>query len=192
MTRSGMHLVMSPQARSKFAAFLLIMLMVIAWPHPASGINNDKGYGEPYALAGKRIVFTTWYWVRPGQHDWLNEQGESVYAKTSVMAGPFDAHFNNIDGPWGVRLIAEQAQRGGKLPVKPEFPWEAGGITIEQMLPTPDGKIIAWGDCFDAAKKAHGCYLESTDGVNWIRPKLGLVEFEGSKENNLLAGKQVV
>jgi len=29
-------------------------------------------------------------------------------------------------------------------------------------------------------------YAESTDGVNWIRPKLGLVDYRGSKENNLL------
>jgi hypothetical protein len=29
-------------------------------------------------------------------------------------------------------------------------------------------------------------YAESTDGVHWVRPKLGLVEYRGSKENNLL------
>lgn len=30
------------------------------------------------------------------------------------------------------------------------------------------------------------CYAESRDGVNWIRPELGLVEFEGSKKNNIV------
>lgn len=30
------------------------------------------------------------------------------------------------------------------------------------------------------------CYAESRDGVNWTRPNLGLVEFEGSKENNIV------
>jgi hypothetical protein len=30
------------------------------------------------------------------------------------------------------------------------------------------------------------CYAESRDGVTWVKPKLGLVEFEGSKENNIL------
>jgi hypothetical protein len=29
-------------------------------------------------------------------------------------------------------------------------------------------------------------YAESTDGVNWTRPSLGLVEYKGSTENNLL------
>ncbi len=30
------------------------------------------------------------------------------------------------------------------------------------------------------------CYAESRDGVNWTRPSLGQVEFNGSKENNIL------
>ena len=29
-------------------------------------------------------------------------------------------------------------------------------------------------------------YAESDDGVKWVRPKLGLVEYRGSKQNNLL------
>ncbi|MDG2222859.1 MAG: hypothetical protein P8L85_15880 [Rubripirellula sp.] len=30
------------------------------------------------------------------------------------------------------------------------------------------------------------CYAESVDGVTWIKPPLGLYEFEGSKENNIV------
>ena len=30
------------------------------------------------------------------------------------------------------------------------------------------------------------CYAESKDGVHWTRPELGLVEFEGSKKNNII------
>jgi len=30
------------------------------------------------------------------------------------------------------------------------------------------------------------CYAESTDGIHFVRPNLGLVEFEGSKENNII------
>lgn len=29
-------------------------------------------------------------------------------------------------------------------------------------------------------------YAESDDGVNWVRPKLGLVDYRGNKENNIL------
>ena len=30
------------------------------------------------------------------------------------------------------------------------------------------------------------CYATSTDGINWTKPELGLVEYEGSKTNNIL------
>lgn len=30
------------------------------------------------------------------------------------------------------------------------------------------------------------CYAESKDGLNWIKPNLGLVEFNGNKENNII------
>jgi hypothetical protein len=30
------------------------------------------------------------------------------------------------------------------------------------------------------------CYAESKDGVDWIKPKLGLFQFEGSKDNNIV------
>lgn len=30
------------------------------------------------------------------------------------------------------------------------------------------------------------CYAESRDGINWIKPNLGLVEFRGSKDNNIM------
>lgn len=30
------------------------------------------------------------------------------------------------------------------------------------------------------------CYAESTDGLNWIKPKLGLFEVEGTRENNVI------
>ena len=30
------------------------------------------------------------------------------------------------------------------------------------------------------------CYAESTDGIHWTKPELGLFEFDGSKENNII------
>ncbi len=47
------------------------------------------------------------------------------------------------------------------------------------------------GPADSSAGRAEGstsffCYAESRDGINWVKPNLGLVEFEGSKENNIL------
>ena len=43
----------------------------------------------------------------------------------------------------------------------------------------PDERILPVHDQFT-------CYAESTDGVHWVRPNLGLFEFNGSKENNIV------
>jgi len=47
------------------------------------------------------------------------------------------------------------------------------------------------GSHFDerARRSAHrevACYAESRDGVHWTKPELGLLEFEGSKQNNIV------
>ena len=57
-----------------FCAPFLIAAAVFALR--VGAIIPDKGYGEPYAVGGKRIVFTTWYWVRPRQMDWQDDQGK--------------------------------------------------------------------------------------------------------------------
>ena len=30
------------------------------------------------------------------------------------------------------------------------------------------------------------CYAESRDGIHWVKPELGLWEFDGSKKNNIV------
>ena len=35
------------------------------------------------------------------------------------------------------------------------------------------------------------CYAESTDGIHWIKPKLGICEFNGSKENNIILDSSI-
>ena len=38
----------------------------------------------------------------------------------------------------------------------------------------------------DTPRRQVTCYAESADGINWTRPSLGLIEFEGSKDNNIM------
>jgi hypothetical protein len=165
------------------------MLVLLAQASVAQAQYHEIGYGEPYQLSGKRMVFTTWFWVKPGQTEWVNDEGKSVFVKRDVKALPGDPHVHwaGIDFPHGVRLVGEPAVKG-QFPIKPEHPWEAEGIEITSLyqLPTefngrPAGTIMAWGTC----KPGGSCYFESTDGVTWKRPKLGMVDFQGSKDNNL-------
>ena len=70
-------------------------------------------------------------------------------------------------------------------------PWE--GNTSGYYTYFQDGDIycmIYRGWQHDAQKKAAHkevtCYAESKDGIHWTRPNLGLFEWNGSKENNIV------
>lgn len=42
------------------------------------------------------------------------------------------------------------------------------------------------GDKLEMAQPEVTCYAESRDGIHWTKPKLGLVEWNGSKDNNII------
>jgi hypothetical protein len=48
------------------------------------------------------------------------------------------------------------------------------------------GKLRMWYICRDGANRPNVAYAESQDGVVWTKPNLGLVDYEGSKNNNLV------
>ncbi len=71
-------------------------------------------------------------------------------------------------------------------------PWE--GNTSAYVTVFQDGnrfRMYYRGSQHDlqTGKETHPeftCYAESTDGIHWTRPELGLFEFNGSKRNNIL------
>lgn len=73
-----------------------------------------------------------------------------------------------------------------------DAPWE--GNTSGYFTLFQDGDLYRCyyrGTHHDEATKkgAHRettCYAESKDGITWTKPKLGIVEFNGSKENNII------
>ena len=171
----------TPRIKSALAVAVFMTLTTLATKAPA--FEHGKAISEPYKLAGKRMVFTTWYFVRPGQLDWLDATGKSVFTSKAPF-GPTDCRFVGIDTPRGVRLVAEPARRLGPI-IQSEKPWEAVGISIGTVL-FEDGKYRIWGGCEDAEGNGFDCYYESADMKAFIRPKLGLVEYKGSRDNNLL------
>ena len=60
--------------------------------------------GVPYDLAGKRIVFTNWYFIQPGDLDWVDEKGKSVYVHGNE--GLYAAHHVGKEAPFGIRIVA--------------------------------------------------------------------------------------
>jgi hypothetical protein len=77
-----------------------------------------------------------------------------------------------------------------EIAIRPEYPWETFGVSY--MVTFKDGdRFRAWYRVDAAAfgkgkRRAMTAYAESDDGIVWHKPKLGLIEFEGSKQNNLV------
>ncbi len=73
-----------------------------------------------------------------------------------------------------------------------EKPWE--GNTCAYYTIFRDGnrfRMYYRGSHYDtktkkAAHREVTCYAESKDGIHWTKPNLGLFEFNGSKENNII------
>lgn len=76
-----------------------------------------------------------------------------------------------------------------------DAPWEADGWVYYTVLrdgdlfrmyylcfPMYDEKRIKHDPAFH-----HVCYAESRDGVNWEKPRLGICEIDGKRENNVVA-----
>lgn len=61
-----------------------------------------------------------------------------------------------------------------------------------KMILLYEGRYRMWYLCMprDDERASYVCYAESADGENWERPELGLVEFAGSKANNIVADRR--
>ena len=125
-----------------------------------------------------------------------------VFCKLAGASEPFniadraclflDDHF--IDQQRGLTRAFHQGKPHAKAVISETEPWEHW--------------ICLWGSCFyDPEAKLYRMYYQSTlypsgepgisfrdyllyaeskDGVNWVKPKLGLVEHAGSKANNIV------
>ena len=69
-------------------------------------------------------------------------------------------------------------------------PWEQHLISFFLTVREEQGKLRMWYVCRDGygtpGSEANLAYAESTNGIHWVKPELGLYEYHGSKANNLL------
>ncbi|MCA9098673.1 MAG: hypothetical protein KDA36_09810, partial [Planctomycetaceae bacterium] len=106
-----------------------------------------------------------------------------------------------IENSTGLSRTFHTAVKHASNPLlKPERPWEIpavllSGTVIYDPARTAD-RFRIWYLCytpkhnpdFTGVKKKDGniAYAVSSDGLNWQRPSLGIHEFEGSRDNNIV------
>lgn len=99
-------------------------------------------------------------------------------------------------------LVVPLAKHPSNPVMEAEHPWEGSGVYYASVLFDAEQSLFRmWyytnvqelpssgGDLIDNAA-VHGrhflCYAESGDGLNWQKPELGIYEFGGSRDNNIL------
>jgi len=114
----------------------------------------------------------------------------------------------DLTGPWELflddHLVAAKngvtrnyhpfKKHPGNPVIVSDQPWEGGMIRVNSVLPNEGGEgYRMWYSCWTVAKdpdKGHALYALSRDGLQWEKPKLGLIPWKvtGSKENNIIGG----
>lgn len=126
--------------------------------------------GRPRDNAGAWNPFIDWEEVFPGNRG-VNRHGQ--YAL--------------YDAPVGIHLRVQPGAVSEPLLVA-EAPWENGGGLQPYGLWQAGGQYHLLYGAYAGALGSRMCYATSENGYQWTRPSLGQVEFQGSTQNNMLAG----
>ena len=98
-----------------------------------------------------------------------------------------------IDRMQGTALVLHPP-RPAEVVLACDRPWEGGTSAYFTVLHDPEAGLFRMyfrGSAWDFASRqaTHPevtCYAESTDGVTWHRPELGLHDFAGSTANSII------
>ena len=111
-----------------------------------------------------------------------------------------------LESSQGVRLRVHPPRKTGELTIAQEHPWESRRVGLYGTVLKVGETYHMWYESlanFDRDEEGHHtlklerdrsdwrrymCYARSRDGITWKKPNLGLVEFDGSRKNNIVAG----
>lgn len=123
-------------------------------------------------------------------------------AAVSHAAGPIDvgSRLELLTGSHLIESIHGGARRLLHQPVAREIaltmdkPWEGNAVNYVTAFRDGDlyrlyyrgADVVYSRDGYRDSHREVTCYAESKDGIHWTRPVLGLFEFNGSKDNNIV------
>ena len=160
-------------------------------------------------------LFTNWSKVDAGNAifpvnlDHVSEKDQILikkvndYYKVTMQVEKGDHSPKRINTPTGVKIEIEKGKLLGPW-LQSERPWEKAGTGPLSVIQEGDRYRLWYGCSWTVRDRAvvapdgrlklgsEGggsgvCYAESSDGFNWERPSLGIVEFEGSRDNNIIS-----
>ena len=96
-----------------------------------------------------------------------------------------------IENMTGMRCVLHEPTKR-EIAVDHDAPWEGNNCCFHTVF--RDGShyrmyYLSGENPMHAGEKLHRdviAYAVSSDGIHWLKPKLGLIEFNGSKQNNII------
>lgn len=91
-----------------------------------------------------------------------------------------------------IRVVNRPRKYHGNPVLTYDRPWEDNRIEDASVLYDPEKGFEMWYENFKRNEKSGNvrdhmlCYATSTDGIHWEKPDLGLIEYQGSKRNNIV------
>jgi len=114
----------------------------------------------------------------------IYETGYNPQMKSGVRELFLDDY--RIEKTIDVQRVVHPGQKSKPL-INPTEPWEGNSVyiygTVLRDEPAGSGYRMWYTSYLD--ENYFLCYATSKDGVNWAKPKLGLIDFKGSKQNNI-------
>lgn len=187
---SSRHDNMEVWASVRFSAALLSFAALCA---PALA-QVDRFYGEPVELRSNFVYFTSWKYVRQGGFGWqIQHAADATESEKNVGAwlegdGTRPAVFTTSDMPRGIRLVAQKAEKRPFQPgqIAAQVFDEGKYKTWYTMAPCAEPEPYSTKDRILPGYNSAIAYAESADAVKWDVPKLGLIDYAGNKDNNVV------
>jgi hypothetical protein len=105
------------------------------------------------------------------------------------QAGPWRRLFLDamvVEQQTGLRRIFHAARKYAANPVvRKDREWEEWGPYLYGTVMWDQGRLRMWYHHYGSGLYWNS-YAESADGITWTKPNLGLLDYKGSKDNNLI------
>jgi len=155
------------------------------------------------------FLFLDWFHVKKGDLQVtldparLSPAGKEqleMYARDFNKKFDQNGHgFRPADVPFGIRIVQEVAERSQPW-LLPDQPWEKSATSPTVLF--DEGRYRCWYTArlsgepqsttvdMERVMELSGsalAYAESTDGINWTKPALNVLSYNGSRANNLVS-----
>ena len=138
-----------------------------------SGIEREVHPGKKSDFVMEPDRDKSWEYSGPGMSKRIHLYGTTLY---DDLMGKYRMWYFARMGPHWREEAGNYQIPGLFVPRTDEKPYNCNGVTQDKY-----GRTFVDNDRGDLT-----CYAESDDGINWVKPNLGIFTFDGSPDNNII------